>query len=86
MQKNYSRNDRSKRPAIDKEKLIYGRHPVMDAIKNGMSVDKVILSQIVKGEFEKELRKLCKLADIPLQVAPKERLEKITKKNHLTCQ
>jgi 23S rRNA (guanosine2251-2'-O)-methyltransferase len=82
MQKNYSRNDRSKRPAIDKEKLIYGRHPVMDAIKNGMSVDKVILSQIVKGEFEKELRKLCKLADIPLQVAPKERLEKITKKNH----
>lgn len=71
-----------KKPVIDKEKLIYGRHPVMDAIKNGMSVDKVILSQIVKGDYEKEIRKICKIADIPFQVAPKERLESITKKNH----
>lgn len=82
MEKNYKRHDRPKRPPIDKEKLLYGRHPVIDAVKNGMSVDKIILSQAIKGEFAKEVRDLCKMADIPLQVAPKERLDKITKKNH----
>lgn len=71
-----------KKPLIDKEKLIYGRHPIVDAIKNGMSVDKVILSQSTKGDFEREIRKLCKENSISLQVAPKERLNKITGKNH----
>ncbi len=72
----------SKRPVIDKEKLIYGRHPMIDAIKNGMSIDKVILADTVKGDYEKEIRKLCKLHGISMQVTPKERLNKITGKNH----
>ena len=75
-------NKRPKGPSIDKDKLIYGRHPIVDAIQNGMSVDKVILAQSVKGDFEGEIRKLCKQNDISLQVAPKERLNKITRKNH----
>jgi len=71
-----------KRPPVDKEKLIYGRHPILDAIKNGMSMDKVILQQGITGEFEIELRNLCKANDISFQVAPKERLNKVTMKNH----
>jgi len=70
------------RKKTDKEKLLYGRHPVVDAIENGMSVDKVILSKSIKGDFERKIRQLCKATDIPLQVAPKERLNKITGKNH----
>lgn len=62
--------------------FIYGRHPVVDAIENGASLDKVMILQNIRGEFEKQLRKLCKEHVIPLQAVPKDRLNKITKKNH----
>lgn len=62
--------------------LIYGRHPVVDAARAGAPIDKIFLQQGTRGEIEKELRHLCKELDIPLQVAPKERLDKFTKGNH----
>jgi len=65
-----------------KEELIYGRHPVLDAIRAGRELDKVMLQRGTRGEFEKEVRALCKEHDIPLQYAPKERLQKWTKGNH----
>lgn len=62
--------------------IIYGRHPVVDAIKGGSSIDKLLLQQGIRGEFEKEIRYLCKTFRIPLQVVPKERLNKIVRGNH----
>lgn len=66
----------------EKPNIIYGRHPVLDAIKTGTAVDKLVLQQGIRGEFEKEVRSLAKKFNIPLQVIPKERLNKITNKNH----
>jgi len=62
--------------------LIFGRHPVIDAINTGQSVDKIFLQQGTRGEFEKEVRQLSKLHDIPVRVIPKERMNKMTRKNH----
>ncbi len=62
--------------------LIYGRHPVLDAIRAGRPLDKVMLQKGTRGEFEKEVRKLTKAHGITLQYAPKERLSKFTKGNH----
>lgn len=73
---------KTKKPNIDKDKLIYGRHPIMDAIENGASIDKIMLSQAVKGDYEKELRKLCKERNIPLHIVPKDRISNVTQKNH----
>ncbi|KAA3621384.1 MAG: 23S rRNA (guanosine(2251)-2'-O)-methyltransferase RlmB [Bacteroidetes bacterium] len=66
----------------DKTQLIYGRHPVIDAINEGTNFDKIFLQQGTRGEFEKELRKLCNKHNIPLTVAPKEKLNKFTRSNH----
>lgn len=74
--------NKTKKPNIDKDKLIYGRHPIMDAIQNGMSIDKIMLSQAVKGDYEKELRNLCKERNIPLHIVPKDRISNVTQKNH----
>jgi 23S rRNA (guanosine2251-2'-O)-methyltransferase len=63
-------------------KLLYGRHPVVDALKAGVSIDKVFLQQGIRGELEKELRHLCREKAIPLKVIPKERLKKMTGGNH----
>lgn len=62
--------------------IIFGRHPVVDAIKAGASVDKIVMQQGIRGEFEKELRHLSKAYEIPLQVVPKERLNKMAGGNH----
>lgn len=65
-----------------KNQLIFGRHPVMEAIVSGRTLDKVYLQQSIRGDFEKELRYLCRKHRIPLQVVPKERLHKMTSKSH----
>lgn len=73
---------KDKKTPVDKDKLIYGRHPIIDAIQNGMSLDKVMLSKSVKGPFEKDLRHLCKEHNIPLHTVSKDRIDSVTKKTH----
>lgn len=66
-----------------KHQIIYGRHPVVDAIKNGESIDKVLLLRGTRGELEIELRKLCKEHNIYISMVPKEKLDHLAKgKNH----
>jgi 23S rRNA (guanosine2251-2'-O)-methyltransferase len=62
--------------------IVFGRHPVVDIVQAGTPVDKIILQQGIRGDFEKEIRHLSKEYEIPLQVVPKERLNKITNSNH----
>lgn len=65
-----------------KNNIIIGRHPLLDAIETGVTIDKIMLQQGVRGDFERTLRQASKELAIPLQVVPKERLQKITTKNH----
>ncbi|MEN0007010.1 MAG: RNA methyltransferase substrate-binding domain-containing protein, partial [Bacteroidota bacterium] len=51
--------------AKHKPDLIYGRHPVVDAIQAGTSIDKLVLQQGTRGDFEKEIRQLARTFDIP---------------------
>ncbi len=67
---------------MENSTLIFGRHPVVDAIQSGAPLDRVYLQQGTRGDFEKELRHLCREHDIPLQYVPKERLSKMVKGNH----
>ena len=62
--------------------IIYGRHPVVDTIRSGKPVDKLLLQQGIRGEFEKEVRHLCREFDIPFKVVPKDRLNKFLNGNH----
>ena len=62
--------------------LIFGRHPVLDALKSGKTIDKVLLQQGIKGELEKEIRHICKARTIPLQILPKERMNRLMRSNH----
>jgi 23S rRNA (guanosine2251-2'-O)-methyltransferase len=67
---------------IQRTALIFGRHPVVEAIEAGQPIDKIMLQQGIRGEFEKQIRYLSKVHQIPLQYLPKERMEKLTKGNH----
>ncbi|MBK7409374.1 MAG: 23S rRNA (guanosine(2251)-2'-O)-methyltransferase RlmB [Saprospirales bacterium] len=59
--------------------LIFGRHPVVEAIEGGQTIEKVLLQQGTRGELEKTLRHLCKAKGIPLQYVPKEKLDYLVK-------
>ncbi len=62
--------------------IIYGRHPVLEAIHAGKPIHKVLFQEGLRGEFEKEVRHTCKQFDVPMQIVPKERLNKFVKGNH----
>lgn len=62
--------------------LIYGHHPVAEAIRAGKTVEKVYFQQGIRGDMEKEFRRLTKEFGIPLQVVPREKLNKMTKGAH----
>jgi 23S rRNA (guanosine2251-2'-O)-methyltransferase len=62
--------------------IIFGRHPVTDALASGQDIDRIMIQQGTRGEFEKEIRHACKEREIPLHVSPKERLDRVVRGNH----
>jgi 23S rRNA (guanosine2251-2'-O)-methyltransferase len=66
----------------EREDLVYGRHPVLEALASGRPVDKVFLQQGTRGEFEKELRNLCKDKAVPFTIIPQAKLQRMVRGNH----
>ena len=68
--------------AKERTDLVYGRHPVLEALASGRPVDKVFLQQGTRGEFEKELRQLCKAQEVPFTLIPPAKLGRMVRANH----
>ncbi len=62
--------------------LIYGRHPVIEAVRAGTAFEKLLLQQGTRGDLEKEIRHLSKEYGIPVQYVPKEKMNRLVKGNH----
>lgn len=62
--------------------FIFGMHPVMEAIKGGRQIDRVLVRQGLRGELYHELMKVVNEMGVPWQVVPPEKLDYITRKNH----
>lgn len=67
---------------MKKDNLIYGFHPVMEALLSGKSVDKLFLQQDLKSDQVKELKELSRRLNVSIIKAPKEKLNKLCRKNH----
>ena len=59
------------------EGIIFGRHPVLEALERGEKLEKVLLLQGTRGELEIKLRQACKVNKVPLVMVPKEKLQRI---------
>ena len=62
--------------------LIYGHHPVVEAIRAGKPVEKVFFQQGIRGELEKEIRHLTRDHNVPLVVVPRDKMNKMVRGNH----
>ena len=65
-----------------KQELIFGLRPVIEALRAGKELEKVFLQKGLEGGTFRELLPLLKNHGIPYQVVPKEKLNRITRKNH----
>jgi 23S rRNA (guanosine2251-2'-O)-methyltransferase len=61
---------------------IFGMHPVIEAIKAGKQIDKLMIKKGLRGELYHDLMIVVNDYDIPWQIVPQEKLDYITRKNH----
>ncbi len=61
---------------------IYGMYPVIEALKSGEEIDKVLIQNGLQGINFQKLRELLKEKQIPYQFVPVEKLNKIVHANH----
>ena len=62
--------------------FIFGMHPVIEAIKAGKQIDKLLIKRGLRGELYHDLMIVVNDYDIPWQIVPQEKLDFITRKNH----
>jgi 23S rRNA (guanosine2251-2'-O)-methyltransferase len=61
---------------------IFGLRPVIEAIKAGKQIDRLLIKQGLQGTLYHELMTEVKSHNIVYQIVPIERIELVTKKNH----
>src|SRR5699024_3883219 len=64
------------------EEIIVGRNPVLEALKSGRSVNKVIVSEQTNEKMKQELSRAVRKAQTILQVVPKQKIDQVSKGNH----
>ncbi len=61
---------------------IFGLRPVIEAIKAGKPVERLLVRQGLQGPLYHELMVEVRKFNIPFQIVPVERIELVTRKNH----
>jgi 23S rRNA (guanosine2251-2'-O)-methyltransferase len=64
------------------DNLIFGTRAVIEAVNAGKEIDKIIIQKGLSNQLYSELRKAIKDLDIPIQIVPPEKINRITNKNH----
>jgi len=62
--------------------FVFGIRAVIEAIRFGKDIDKVLINRGLKGELFKELLTLMNEDAVPYQYVPEEKLDRVTRKNH----
>ncbi|HER09926.1 MAG TPA: 23S rRNA (guanosine(2251)-2'-O)-methyltransferase RlmB [Bacteroides sp.] len=65
-----------------RDSLIFGIHPVLEALDSGRELDKVLVRRDAGSVQIKQLLDQLRLHEIPVQRVPLEKLNSITYKNH----
>ncbi len=65
-----------------KENFIFGIRPVIEAVKSGKEMERILLQKNLRGESFRELFNLVRELNIPFQFVPIEKLNRLSKQNH----
>ncbi len=67
---------------MNKEDYIFGTRAVIEGIRSGKPVEKVLLRKGLDNELFRQLFSLIQENDIPFQFVPVEKINRVTQKNH----
>jgi 23S rRNA (guanosine2251-2'-O)-methyltransferase len=67
---------------VKKNEMIYGTRAVIEAMKAGQSIEKVMIQSGLNNELIRELINAAKEYRIPIISVPKEKLQRLSTKNH----
>lgn len=62
--------------------VIFGIRSVIEAIRSGKDIEKILVRRDLRGETVRELFTLTRKEKIPVQSVPVEKINRVTKKNH----
>lgn len=62
--------------------LIFGIHPVLEAIESGKELEKVYIKKGLTSDVAGRIKRELRLRNVPLQEVPQEKLNRFTTKNH----
>ncbi|MEI6061979.1 MAG: 23S rRNA (guanosine(2251)-2'-O)-methyltransferase RlmB [Bacteroidota bacterium] len=69
-------------PRKQPENLIYGIHPILEALNAGKDIEKILLSRELRNPQVREITTIAEEREIPVQKVPNEKLDSFTKANH----
>jgi 23S rRNA (guanosine2251-2'-O)-methyltransferase len=67
---------------MEKSDMIYGTRAVMEAIRGGKEIEKIMIQSGLSNDLIKELIGLARDQQVPYTFVPQEKLKKFTTKNH----
>lgn len=65
-----------------KDDLLFGWHPVLEALEAGADLQKILLLQGLRNEKSNLVLARAKELEVPVQFVPQQKLDRITRKNH----
>lgn len=65
-----------------KNKLLAGRHPIMEAIEQKIELEKIFLFKNIQPDFRKVVMEYGRTFNVPVQMVPKEKLSRLYGGNH----
>ena len=67
---------------MEKNDFIFGIRAIIEAIRSGKTIDKLLVKKGINGALFQELSQLVKEHQIVTQSVPEQKLNRITRKNH----
>jgi 23S rRNA (guanosine2251-2'-O)-methyltransferase len=72
----------TKQQKKEEESLIFGLRPIIEAVRAGKEIDKLLVQSGLKSELFSELMGVLKQHNVMFQYVPVEKLNRLTTKNH----
>lgn len=67
---------------MEKSDYIFGTHTIIEAVLSGKEIEKVLVKKGLQGGLYRELMDLVHDRQIPVQMVPIEKIDRVTRKNH----
>lgn len=67
---------------MEKTDMIFGTRAVMEAIRGGKEIERVMIQSGLKNDLIKELTQIAKEHQVPVVTVPQEKLRRLSLKNH----